>query len=299
MPCIHPINHYLERAQTGIGLIICQALSVTSRKALNDGAGAYSDAHISYLNTLADACHINGTKFFVQLAYPSVGYYNGDTINHLTEDDMLEIQNEFIQAAKICKKAGCDGIELHGAHTFFLNMVAAPASNKLKHQYGGDLNSRLLLVKKIVQGIKEFTDDNFILSYRLGWNDCLDTDIKTAQALENIGIEMLHVSSGISDERKVEIPEDFQFNEVVYTGSQIKKNVNVPVIVVNDIKTFNRGNYLLENKLCDFTAYGKPFLADANFMTKSLENFDYKPCLECRNCQWFTNGKKCPAKKTL
>ncbi|WML37643.1 NADH:flavin oxidoreductase [Clostridium sp. OS1-26] len=288
------LQHYLKRADTGIGLIISQSLSITARKTLDGRAGAYSDSHIDYLSTIVKACHDNGTNFFAQLAYPSIGYQNGDTINNLTEEDILEIQNEFINAAKTCKKAGCDGIELHGAHGFFLNMLASPLSNKRKDQHGRDINGRLSLVKKIVEGIKEFADDNFIISYRLGWNDCLNTDIKTAQALENLGIEMLHISSGIPSDRNLELPKDFQFNEVIYTGCQIKKNVNIPVTVVNDIRTLNRGNYLIESKLCDFVAYGKPFLADSNFMVKSMKNLDYNSCLGCKKCQWFISGEKCP-----
>lgn len=72
------LQHYLKRADTGIGLIISQSLSVTARKTLDGRAGAYSDAHIDYLNTIAKACHDNGTKFFAQLAYPSIGYQNGE-----------------------------------------------------------------------------------------------------------------------------------------------------------------------------------------------------------------------------
>ncbi|MDF2631798.1 MAG: oxidase [Caproiciproducens sp.] len=295
------LKHYLGKADTGIGLIICQAVSVTAKKMTSDGGdglgriGVYSDEHIRNIQKIAEACHNKGSKFFVQLAYPSIGYSNGDTINNLTETELEEIKNDFVRAAERCKKAGCDGIELHGAHNYFLNMMASPISNQREDQYGGDISGRLLLIKNIAEEIKQFADDHFIISYRMGWNDNLDIDIKTAQALEAMGIEMLHISSGIPNGRKLEIPEDFQFNAIVYTGTQIKKHVNVPVIVVNNIRTLRRGNDLLENHLCDFVAYGRPFLADTDFMAKSLENYDYEPCFYCKNCNWFENGKKCPA----
>jgi len=50
-PCIDGVmrdellHHYLQRASSGMGLIICQFLSVTSKKMLDGGAGVYSDAH--------------------------------------------------------------------------------------------------------------------------------------------------------------------------------------------------------------------------------------------------------------
>ncbi len=290
------MDHYLRRAVTGMGLMISQALSVTSKGMLATGAGAYSDSHISYLREIKEACHENGTRFFAQLAYPGFGYYDpgSDDVNLLRKEDLTQIRDEFINGVRICKDAGLDGIELHGAHSFFLNMMASPRSNKREDEYGGDISGRLFLLKEIIEGIQDFADDDFILSYRIGWNESLDMDIKTAQAIEKIGIDMLHVSSGIPADRKLEIPSKFPYNEVVYTGCQIKKHVDVPVIVVNDIRTVNRGNYLLKDGLCDFVAYGRPFLADENFMTESLVNPDYDPCLGCETCRWFENGDKCP-----
>jgi len=47
-----------------------------------------------------------------QLAYPNIGYHNGDSIDQLAEDDMEEIKNEFISAAELYKQAGCDGINI-------------------------------------------------------------------------------------------------------------------------------------------------------------------------------------------
>lgn len=290
------VDHYLKRADNGMGLMISQALSVSSENMVRGGAGAYSDAHMEYLGKIKEACHLNGTRFFAQLAYPEFSYYddNSKDVNKLTKEDLGKIRDEFINGAKVCKEAGLDGIEMHGAHTFFLNMMASPQSNKREDEYGGDINGRLLLLNEIVDGIKEFAGDDFIISYRMGWNDNLDLDLKTAQVIEGMGVDMLHVSSGIPGDRKLEIPGNFNYNEIIYTGCQVKKHVNIPVIIVNDVKTINRGNYLIGNDLCDFVAYGRPFLADGNFMTESIVNPDYDPCLRCKSCHWFENIDKCP-----
>lgn len=290
------IRHYLERARTGIGLMISQALTVTARIPFVGEAGVYAPEHTGYLGTIAAECHRYGTRFFAQLAYPGYDYRLGDTVMNLAEVELEEIKNDFVRAVRLCKLAGLDGVELHGAHGFFLNMIASPDANQRTDSYGGDLNGRLLLVRRIMEEIRELVDENFVVSYRMGWNDCLDTDIQTAQALEALGIEMLHISAGIPGERALELPRDIQYNDIVYTGSQLKGNVRIPVIVVNDIRTLNRGDYLVENGLADFVAYGKPFLADPDFMGSSLKNPDYEACLNCRECRWFTDGEKCPVK---
>jgi 2,4-dienoyl-CoA reductase-like NADH-dependent reductase (Old Yellow Enzyme family) len=270
---------------------------VSDERDVAGGAGAYSDRCIDYLSKIADACHKNGTRFFAQLGLGGFSFIDSssDDVNKLTKKDLIKIRDEFIRGAEICQKAGLDGIEMHGAHTFFLNMMASPHSNKRQDAYGGDLIGRLTLVKEITEGVKSFAGDNFIVSYRMGWGDSLDIDVQTSQALESMGIDMLHVSSGIPHDRKLQLPADFEYSDAVYTGCYVKKHVNIPVIAVNDIKTFGRGKVLIENNCCDFVAYGRPFLADALFIERSLINSSYKPCLECRDCQWFSNGEKCPA----
>jgi len=298
------MQDYLSRADKKIGLIISQALSVSadynsSSKAggTSGGAGAYSVQHVGYLSKIADAYHRNGTVFFAQLCLPGFGFYddNSGDINKLTKKELVKIRDAFIKAAEICKKAGLDGVEMHGAHSCFLNMMASSDSNKRQDSYGGDQSGRLTLVKEITEGIKSFAGDHFIISYRMGWGDSLDTDVQTAQKLEEIGIDMLHVSTGIPRERKLELPSGFHYNETVYTGCCVKKHVKIPVICVNNIETLGRGNILIERNYCDFVAYGRPFLADGGFIERSLTDNDYKPCFVCRNCQWFINGEKCPA----
>jgi 2,4-dienoyl-CoA reductase-like NADH-dependent reductase (Old Yellow Enzyme family) len=289
------LSHYLNRAANGMGLMIIQALSVTTKAPNDGGVGVYADEHMSFLHTIAAACHERGTKLFAQLAYPSIGYQNGDSVNSLAADDLAKITDEFVRAALRCKKAGCDGIELHGAHGFFLNMFASPLANRRTDSYGGDLEGRLRLARDIIAGIRPFLDDHFILSYRMGWNDDLETDIQTAQALEALGVELLHISSGIPAGRYTVVADGFPYNSIVFTGTQIKKHVKAPVMVVNDIRTLNRGTALLENGLCDFVAFGRPFLADPSFYANSLLNRDYQPCLRCKTCRWFVNGDSCPA----
>jgi len=291
------LRDYLGRADKGIGLMISQALSVSAEYEIPGGAGAYSEQHIRHLSKIAEACHKNGTRFFAQLALAGFSFYDKSSkdVNALTKEELTKIRDDFIRGADICKRAGLDGIELHGAHTFFLNMMSSSHSNRRQDEYGGGLVQRLTFVKEIVEAVKGFSGDHFIVSCRMGWGDSLDVDIQTAQALEKIGFDMLHVSTGIPRDRKLQLPVDFEYNDVVYTGCQIKKRVNIPVIAVNNIKTLDRGNTLIERNCCDFAAYGKPFLADSDFVRHSHEKHGYTPCFECRECKWYTDSEKCPA----
>lgn len=152
-------------------------------------------------------------------------------------------------------------------------------------------------MREIVTQIKEFAGDDFIIAYGLGWSSGLESDVRMAQTLEQLGIDMLHVSSGIPSQRKLGLPKGFSYNDIVYTGAQSKQCVNIPVIAVNDIQTLNRANTLLEQGQCDFTAFGRPFLADPAFLIHSRIQSDYAPCFRCKACKWLDNYEKCPARK--
>ena len=120
----------------------------------------------------------------------------------MSKEDLIYLRDCFIRSAKFCQEAGLDGIELHGAHTYFFNMLSSEISNKREDNYGGNLVERLTLVKEITEAIKSFSKDNFIISYRMGWTENINTDIETAKALEKLGVDILHVSSGIPEDRK-------------------------------------------------------------------------------------------------
>ena len=271
------LNTYLNYADKGIGLIISQALLVTDKKEIvgdvSNWAGIYSNEHIEYLRKISDTYHKYGTKFIAQLNTLNFKFLekNSNDINRLSKEDLIYLRDCFIKSAKFCQEAGLDGIELHGAHTYFFNMLSSEISNKREDNYGGNLIERLNLVKEIIEAIKSFSKDNFIISYRMGWTENINTDIETAKALEKLGVDILHVSSGIPEDRKLKLPDEFEYNDFVYTGIQVKKNVNIPVIVVNDIKTLSRGNKLIEDGDCDFVAYGRPLLSDPNFVIHSLK----------------------------
>ncbi len=290
------IDHYVKRAETGMGLVISQALSVTGRTPPPNMAGAYSPEHADYLSRIAAACHANGARFFAQLAYPTVGHRGGDSINSLLPDEIKTVEAEYIQAAKIAMDAGCDGIELHGAHTYFLNMFTSRVANQRADEYGHGHEGGMRLSGNIIAGIREFADENFIVGYRMGVCGRHEADALSAKALEAAGVDLLHISSGVmEDEADLNPPVNLDCSHTAWAGCRAQRAVSIPVIAVEDFRSLDRGNNILERGLCAMIAYGKPFLADWRFMEKSREDPAYQPCLRCRVCQWHTDGQKCPA----
>ena len=183
-------------------------------------------------------------------------------------DDILE---KFKLAFVRAKKAGFDGIEIHGAHTYLISQLNSRIWNLREDKYGGTFEKRMFFSKKLIEDTRYLFDDNFILGYRMGGNEPeLQDGIEIAKYLETLGIDLLHVSSGtpnpdMKQKEKIDIPEDFPLDWVIYMGTEIKKRVNIPVIGVRKIKKESEASWLIENNLLDFVAVGRAMIARPNW----------------------------------
>lgn len=310
------LDYYRRRIQGKLGLLITQCFSVVSKDVGLRSFGLSEPKQKEDLAKLAAIAHENGTKIIVQLGYPSGGHHRHDTIDFWREDELAQIEALFVERARTVKEAGCDGVELHGANMFFLNLFSSPITNHRIDEFGGDVEGRLHLAGNIIRRIREFADENFVICYRMGWNRDLETDIATAKELENLGIDVLHISYGIRESdrympkeyppvvcypgttREKQIgPEDFPYNDVVYTGRELHKHMRIPVILVDEIWTYERGEALLLEDAGDLIAYGRPVLADPDFFTKSEQDPNSIDCYRCPECAWFDNCYRCPRVK--
>jgi NADPH2 dehydrogenase len=306
------IKHYEEIAKSGTGLIIVEATCVNKNGRLSiDQLGIWSDDYIEGLSKIAQVCHKNGAKVFIQLHHAGLrthksvsediitsSDYNKGKVSAraMTKDEIHSIEKDFINAAIRAEKAGFDGVELHGAHSYLMTQFFSTKVNNRTDEYGGSLDNRLRFTTEIFKGIKQNVNDDFIIGIRMGCNENdLETSITMAKKFESMGMDYLHVSTGFDNTRiNEEVPEDFPCNWIVYGATKIKENVTIPVIAVNSIKTPEEVHYLIDNNLVDLVAIGRAQLADHNFTKHIKEGGDVINCLECRPCKWFTNGDNCP-----
>lgn len=317
------IKHYEERAKGGVGLIVVEATCVSVNGRLsNKQLRLWSDEYIDGLSKITEVCHKYGSKTLLQIHhaglnspksasedivapsdYEGISNFDKSTISAraLTIDEIHSIQKDFIAAAIRAKKAGFDGVELHGAHGYLISQFLSPIINKRDDSYGGSLVKRANFATEIITGIREALGEDFIIACRMGFNEPnLQTSIEIAKLFEKTGVDLLHVSSGMFGPSEVdsadlpEIPQDFNYNHIVYGGTEIKKNINIPVIVVNGIKTPEQASYLVENNLADFVAIARGLLVDEEWANKAEKNEPVAPCLNCKFCLWFRSGKSCP-----
>ena len=314
--------YYFTRAAGGTGLIIVEITGVTGRFAFiqGPGLGAASDRSIPGLKDLAQVIHWGGAKAFIQLL-PGHG---AQAMNHherrplvgpsdvtaliqqenlpkaakgllklsperprpLEVDEIKGLKDAMVRAAGRVKRAGFDGVEVHGAHGYLLSQFTSPYYNRRKDDYGGSPENRWRFPLEIIRSIKDSLGKNFVVGYRFsareGIPDGIDVpeSIEMAKALEEAGADYLSVSAGCYGAATRLFPDEE--NTITQDAAAIKKAVSVPVMCPNFMNP-DIAAEAISNSSVDMVALSRPLLADP-FWTQKVKDGKPEEIQHCKRC---------------
>lgn len=268
---------YEDVLRGGVGMVIVEATAVSEDGKLRENQlGIWDDTFISGLKKIADKCHEYNVPVLIQLHH--AGFK--EDIKNVDKHILDEILEKFKIAFHRAKLAGFDGIEIHGAHTYLISQLNSRLWNTREDEYGGSFEKRMYFSKRLIEETRELFDDNFILGYRMGGNEPeLADGIEIAKYLESLGVDLLHVSSGVPDPKytrkeKVDVPKDFPLDWVIYMGTEIKKHLSIPVIGVRNIRREKQASWLIENDLLDLVAVGRAMIARPNWVNVARKEYE-------------------------
>lgn len=176
------LNWLVLRAKGGFGTVMTAAAYVSPEGQGYPGQiGIHDDACVPGLTRLAAALKAEGSRTSVQLFHagiradqkasgvplvnPSDDEASG--ARGLTSDEVEAMIEAFIRGAERAEKAGFDGVELHGAHTYLLCAFLSPDFNRRTDIYGGSLENRARPIRAIIDGIRERCGPDLTLGLRL------------------------------------------------------------------------------------------------------------------------------------
>lgn len=286
------IRRYEAYAQGGAGLIVTEACSVVRMPENRDTIVLEYDNCIPGLTQLADTIHHYQSAALVQIMLTRLATMQENSISEISRENFLRYKEAFLSAAVRCRISGFDGVELHAAHGMYLDEVIE--ASERYDEYGGSFENRIRLLTELIAGIKERCGKDFIVAVRFD-NPDYNELLQTASAIETTGGDLLDVSSGMGHYHNV--PSGFAHDEKVYAASLVKAHTHLPVICVGNIFTGDEGEKILKAGLADLIAVGRGSLADPAWAKKTLAGEIPYPCLRCKNCKWYIDGKLCPAKR--
>lgn len=250
---------YVSRAKGGVGLIIREATPV---RRLADPAFA------DRLKRTVDAVHEAGAAFAAQLMERGHGA-DGEAIaasatenaREATQGELLEIIDLYAEAAAQCRRIGCDGVEPHGAHGFFLNRFFSPEHNRRTDGFGGSPERRMEMGLRVVRGVRAGVDEDCLILYRhtpKGAGYSTEDSQAFARALQDAGVDVLDVSPSNSSDAAPKAD----------MAGALKAAVDVPAIAVGGLNDPDAAEEVLSQGRADLIAIGRGLIADAELPNK-------------------------------
>ena len=227
--------HLSTFARGKAGLIFAEATAVSDIGRITpDCLGIWSDEHVDALKPITQFIADMGCIAGIQLAHagrkaattsPFAGggvplatddqrYWqvvgpspipvadNFQTPQELTRDDLDNLIQIFVNAAKRSLAAGFDVIELHGAHGYLLHSFLSPVANVRTDEFGGSLANRMRFPLQVTRAVREAIGESVPLFFRIsaidgvenGWS--MDDSVALANELANCGVDVVDCSSG-------------------------------------------------------------------------------------------------------
>ena len=242
------------------------------------------DEYIPEFKKLVDLVHKNGANFLMQLAHIGMNTVSKSEIiyapsslpipnqnrnsKEMTKEDILRIENDFAEAALRAKKAGFDGIEIHGAHLFLVSQFLSPLYNKRKDEYGGNDENRARFLSETLEKIREKVGKEFIVGVKINSEDGDKNGITeegfftACKIAEKSGADFIQISGITWIKTKVDSP----LYEPI--GDKLSKIINIPIIVTAGARNVDNLNEILNRSNIQYFGIGRPLICEYDLIKK-------------------------------
>jgi len=306
------IDYLAARAEGGVGLITSEMTTIDEFSPYVPRTVAlWDDKFIPGFKKLSDAVHAHGAKIIPQIAHPgpeslSPFFHQRQPVGpspvmcfvtkHVSRElDGVEIETiieQFGEAARRAREGGCDGMELHAAHSYMLvGSFLSPLRNKRSDEYGGDLDGRLRMPLRVIERIRERAGKDFPIILRISGDYIIEGGMGLeevqyiAPILQEAGIAAFHVSAGMYPDYSSRImpPTGTPLCPNAGLARGIRDVVDVPVMVVGRINEPRVAEEVLARGDADMVVLGRALLADPAFANKARAGRfeDIAPCTGC------------------
>jgi 2,4-dienoyl-CoA reductase-like NADH-dependent reductase (Old Yellow Enzyme family)/thioredoxin reductase len=309
-------GYYEERARGGAAMIVVEPVPVHRTAVLTRGNFLHStDEIIPHFRKVTDAVHEHDTVICHQLYHvgqhgdydnsfepswsPSglPSFHDSDGSHAMNQNEIEEIIESFVQAARRAKEAGFDGVELFAAYNAIVDQFWLPFNNRRDDKWGGSFENRMRFSRTIMERIRKITGEDFIIGLAVN----MDPTSVVSQSTE-----LLQQIVSWHDERELMdyvtcgfgsyfnftgiIPNAFHADKLGAPHAEALKRVVkfAKVQAEAHIRTPDNAEEVLRSHQADMVSIVRGQIADPHWVNKAKSDRaeDVRPCLSCNQMCW-------------
>jgi 2,4-dienoyl-CoA reductase-like NADH-dependent reductase (Old Yellow Enzyme family) len=307
---------YENLARGEIGLIITGLSSIIEEEQPHPGMmGIYDDRFQGTYKRLTKRIHELGGQIVMQIGYGGTRTHfqpekrmiwgpseipelnTGVVAKEMSLEDITTLVRAFGDAAERIKKAGFNGVQVHGAHGYLLGQFLSPYHNRRVDQYGGTILNRARLMLDVYNEIRSRVGFSFPVMIKINTSDCIPEGatfqdcLYTCRELAKMGIDAIELSGGVKMAGDPCSPVRFVASEAeeayfAKEATAVAGELNVPVILVGGLRSPSLMERLLNNTKIEYFAMSRPFLAEPKLIARWRSgDFSKSKCLSCNRCK--------------
>ncbi|ENY81010.1 MULTISPECIES: alkene reductase [Sphingopyxis] len=289
------VEYYRQRASAG--LIISEATGI-SQEGLGwpSAPGLWTDAQVEGWKPVTEAVHAAGGRIVAQLwhmgrlvhsvfndgkqpvsasatkgegrAHTPVGRLELEEARPLRLDEIPRVIADYVAAAENAKRAGFDGVQLHGANGYLIDQFLRDGTNLRDDDYGGPVENRIRLLREVTEALIGVWGKDRV-AVRLSPNgetqgvDDSAPEIlfpAAAAALDALGIAFLELREPGPDGTfgKTDVPKQSPAIRQVFKGP----------LVLNSDYDVAKAEADLASGLADAISFGRPFIGNPDLVER-------------------------------
>ena len=310
-------KRYQREAKGGAGAIVVEAAVIIPSKSPYN-LRISDDRSLPGLTELVKAIReVNqevkiGIQIMQHLKLSRTGWRQ--KVEDFKTEELPNIVNDHVAAAKRALSAGFDSIEIHMAHAYVLSSFLSRV-NKRTDGYGGRFENRMKLPTEVYQAVRNLVGERFPLGVRINGEDFVVEGNTLAQSaiiarrFAQLGVDYISVSAGSRFEDALIPPEGSPPDPMsgysghrmspwwwwpdgthVYLAEGIRKAIReagleTPVIIAGKIRDPKHAEEILEQGKADIIGLCRALLADPDWPIKAREGRE-KEIVRCVVCNW-------------
>lgn len=313
------VDFYEQRAKGGVGLIeigscyVCDCFGTEPKYHTTTGAcGCWDDEFIPGFKKIADVCHEHGAKVAAQLQLCYEWRANGDDPllsyapskdvpsgpfvgmpeREYTKEEIAEVVKQYGEAARRCKEAGIDIIEIHAGIGYMVMRFLSKYSNHRTDEYGGSPENRARLLTEIIDEVHKTCGDDMPILIRISADDLMPDGNRIEDTLELIpiiekhGVDAWSIQAGFHEAPRPVANQIVPEGEFIGLAKQCKTVTDKPVWPGTRINTLDMCDKVVNEGYGDAVGMARQFIADPATAGKVAAGHpeQVRPCIVCSRC---------------
>lgn len=213
----------------------------------------------------------------------------------MTQHEIDETIEKFVDAAKLMYDAGFAGVEIHASHGYLVSSFLSPKTNLRTDKFGGNARNRMCFLFELIDRIRDAVPSSFAVGVKLNSADFSSGGLTEEQAAEQIefldehgAIDFIEISGG-TYEAPAMVGANVRTKKreayFIEFASKVRNRTKIPLIVTGGFRTRRGMNEALRENSCDLIGIGRPvcvqfdlpkILLDPNVSEQDAKAISYK-----------------------